>query len=178
MSQVKLNYSVGTMLKATKPGSVKSLSKFLQRGIKHHDVATAVPFKGGIAAGKYPKEVVAWCVEWLKANGLDASFTTSELAYDITVLPWQGKLSFKVGSALKAIKPGSVKSLRKFLARDLKSYDLGTRCSYQCSVSAKYPVQVVAWCVEWLKQNGLVASFVQSEMGYVLTITGYVLAKK
>lgn len=71
-SKLKLKTQVGTQLKATKPKSVKSLQKALLRDIKRHDFTQS--YECGVA-NVYPREVVAWCVDWLNSSGtLQASY--------------------------------------------------------------------------------------------------------
>jgi hypothetical protein len=85
MSKVKLSMKIGTMLKATKPKSVKSLQKFLIRDLRDYDFEARGPYKCGVSS-QWPKEVVAWCMDWLNVSGLDASFTGAEHGgYDISV---------------------------------------------------------------------------------------------
>lgn len=82
------------------------------------------------------------------------------------------KLSMKIGTALKATKPKSVKSLQKFLIRDLRDYDFEARGPYKCGVSSQWPKEVVMWCMDWLNVSGLVAAAaVADHGGYDITVT-------
>ncbi len=83
MSKIKLSLSTtGSALKATKPKSVKSLQKFLLRELKSHDFEH--PLTCGVSRA-YPKEVVAWCVDWMNTSIVKASYHLAEHGWDILV---------------------------------------------------------------------------------------------
>ncbi len=68
---LKVNFS-GTQLKATKPKSVKALQKYLVKDTRKYDFV-AKPYECGISS-IYPEPVVAWCVDWINAQGFTASY--------------------------------------------------------------------------------------------------------
>lgn len=155
---------VDTELKATKPQSAKSLRKHLKRALKGHNFSARGDYKELMGRSACETEVIDWCAKWLIANGFKANFQSFDhLWYLVISPPHQKKLTFKVGSALRLQKPHSTKTLRKILAEGLKDFDFRTQGSYKCRITAVCPPGVIAWCVSWLKHNGLVAWFAKDE---------------
>lgn len=73
--KINWTFDADTGLRNSKPGSVEDLQKHLKREGKGFNWSTLAehPFKLGVAKN-FPREVVAWCTEWLRGKGLEARF--------------------------------------------------------------------------------------------------------